>query len=196
LSPQAGLAGGAIGWAGYQLLAKLHKLVKKENKSLLSKAAVKEVVIFLGGSTISFLTGGIADAAPNPFEFAQGVSALLSEGTQFGTADGANMYGNDPQNLNLGTVSDAVLTLRDLVECCKVKSRWSGVTCTCTSTDSKGNQVTATMDVNDRTNDIPTEKPAETNDVQSLDLTSGSVMVDGHQMGFTLPGTATETHEF
>ena len=42
---------------------------------------------------------------------------------------------------------------------------------------------------------LDVERPAETNDVQSLDLTSGSQMVDGRQMGFTLPGSGVKTFE-
>ena len=155
MSPQAGLAGGAIGWAGYQLLAKLYQLGKKEKKSLLSKPVVKEILISLGGSTISFLTGGVADAIPDLFGFAVEASELVKGGTEFGTAEAASMLAGEAQDLNIGTVVDAASVLRDLVECCKVKTRWSGGTvgdgkCTCDNG--------ATMSMKD-VNNIPDNKP-------------------------------------
>ena len=63
---QVALASTAIGGGIYQLAAKIKQKVG-EGEKLGSKAVVKEIVITLAGSTISFLTGGIAEAAPDLF---------------------------------------------------------------------------------------------------------------------------------
>ena len=52
---------GAIGWGAYQLASKIRQKVGEGNK-LGSKAVVKEIAITTVTSSISFLTGGVADA--------------------------------------------------------------------------------------------------------------------------------------
>lgn len=175
-------------------MAKLYQLVIKEKKSKWSAVVMKEIAISLGTSTVSFLTGGIAEAFPNPFDFAAGVSELVSEGTHLGEAYGANMYGNDPQNLNVGTISDAVSILRDLVERCKkgegriVTDSEGGRTCTCT--DSEGNAAT----LEEKPLRPPSQDPYGGNPVHSLDLNSGPMFNgEGKPVGFVLPGTGVTT---
>ena len=156
---QVGAAGVAIAWGAYQLREKIKKLredAEETGAKLTSTVVLKEIAITLAGSTISFLTGGVAEAIPDLFGFAVGASELVKEGTEFGTAEAASMLAGEAQDLNIGTVVDAASVLRDLVECCKKggPGRWVSGKCTCT--DSKGNEATMTMkDVNN----IPDDKP-------------------------------------
>ena len=153
---QAGLALGAIAWGAYQLASKIRQKVGEGNK-LGSAAVVKEIAITLTTSTISFLTGGVAEAIPGVLGFAEGVSNLVSEGTQFGTAEAASMLEGEAEALDVGTAVDAASLLRDLVECCKGKTTRTSATCSCTDENRIATGATMRMkDVGD------SEKPQNT----------------------------------
>ena len=155
---QVGAAGVAIAWGAYQLREKIKKLredAEETGAKLTSTVVLKEIAITVGTSALSFLTGGVAEAIPDLFGFAVEASELVKGGTEFGTAEAASMLAGEAQDLNIGTVVDAASVLRDLVECCKVKTRWSGGTvgdgkCTCDNG--------ATMSMKD-VNNIPDNKP-------------------------------------
>ena len=154
-----------------------------EGNKLGSKAVVKEIVITLGASTISFLTGGIADAAPDFFGIFEGVSKAVSKGTTFGTAEGVNLAG-DAQSMNIGAVANALELFRDLAECCSLTTR----KCECPDTASalgKEKLDGATVSVNDRGAIDDLTKPAGTPDL--IYTTSGSVKDEkGKEVGFVM----------
>lgn len=170
---QAGLAVGAITWGAYQLYETIKKKLGDGHK-LLSTVVLKEVAISVAGSTVTFLTGGVADALPNLFAYAEGISDLVSEGTKFGTAEGANMLGENAQNLNIGTTFGAAEILMDLVECCKLTGGLDGEDkCTCPEGTvgkySGENMDEASMKVGDVTDRKEEALPDDTNNVQAID---------------------------
>ena len=138
-----------------------------ENKVKSGNVVIKEIAITVGQTTVSFLTGGVAEFLPDLFGLAQGVSEFVSKGTQFGIAEGANMIGDEAQNLNIGTTFDIAGTLRDLLECCKNPSQFVNNKCTCEE---------AALTLKDV--DVPDEKPEDTNDLQRIDSIEG-ITTDG-----------------
>ena len=187
---QAALAAAAIGWGAYQLASKIRQKVGEGNK-LGSKAVVKEIVITLGSSVISFLTGGIADAVPDLFGIFEGVSKAVSKGTEFGTAEGVNMAG-DAQSMNIGAVANGLELFRDLAECCNpVKG-----TCKCPDSAKESDQARrraygidgATISVNNRGAIDDLTLPANTNEgVHVTYTTSGSVKDENDkEVGFVI----------
>lgn len=179
---QAALAAAAIGWGAYQLASKIRQKVGEGNK-LGSKAVVKEIVITLGSSVISFLTGGIADAVPDLFGVFEGVSKAVSQGTQFGTAEGVNFAG-DAQSMNIGAVANALELFRDLAECCSLTTR----KCKCPdSASALGKQKIdgATVSVNNVGAIDDLTKPTGTLDLTYT--TSGSVKDENdNEVGFVI----------
>lgn len=173
---QAGLALGAIAWGAYQLAAKIREKVGQGNK-LGSAAVVKEIAITLTTSTISFLTGGVADAVPDLFGVFEGVSDAVSKGTEVGTAAGVNVAG-DAQSMNIGAGFNFLELFRDLAECCDLTTG----SCQCPGQRFDG----ATVSVNDRGAIDDLTRPAVTNEPSIIYKTSGSVMVGGEERGFVL----------
>ena len=137
-----------------------------EAKVKSGNVVIKEISITVAQTTVSFLTGGVAEFLPDLFGLAQGVSEFVSEGTQFGIAEGANMIGPEAQNLNIGTTFDIAGTLRDLVECCKSASQFVNDKCTCEEASD------ATITLKD-VGDIPDQKPTGTNDLHLIDSIEG-----------------------
>ena len=180
---QAGLALGAIAWGAYQLAAKIREKVGQGNK-LGSAAVVKEIAITLTTSTISFLTGGVADAVPDLFGVFEGVSDAVSKGTEVGTAAGVNVAG-DAQSMNIGAGFNFLELFRDLAECCNLETR----SCQCPDSvpaDRAERFNGATVSVNDRGAIDDLTRPAVTNEPSLIYKTSGSVMVGGEERGFVL----------
>ena len=173
---------GAIGWGAYQLASKIRQKVGEGNK-LGSKAVVKEIAITTVTSSISFLTGGVADALPDLFGVAEGVSEAVSKGTQFGTAEGLNMAG-EPQSMNIGAAFNVLELFRDLAECCSLTTR----KCKCPDSASalgKAKIDGATVSVNNRGAIDDLTKPAGTPDL--IYTTSGSVTDEnGEERGFVM----------
>lgn len=181
---------GAIGWGAYQLASKIRQKVGEGNK-LGSKAVVKEIAITTVTSSISFLTGGVADALPDLFGVAEGVSEAVSKGTQFGTAEGLNMAG-EPQSMNIGAAFNVLELFRDLAECCNpVKG-----TCKCPDSAKESDQARrraygidgATISVNNRGAIDDLTLPANTNEgVHVTYTTSGSVKDENDkEVGFVI----------
>ena len=114
---QAAAAAVAIGYGAYQLAKKIHDKSKSlgEDESLSATWVVKEVTITLAATTLTFLTGGLADAVPDVFGFASEISKLVTESTHIATADGVH-FGENAQNINVGSVADVAALIANLAE--------------------------------------------------------------------------------
>ena len=114
---QAAAALVAIGYGAWQLADKIKKKSKElgDDESLSATWVIKEVTITTALMTITFLTGGLADAVPDLFGFASEASKFLSESTHIAEAADVH-FGENPQNINIGSVADIADIFRGLAE--------------------------------------------------------------------------------
>lgn len=114
---QAAAAAVAIGYGAYQLATKIRDKAKtlEPDDSLSKTWVIKEVAITVAATTITFLTGGLADAVPDLFGFAEDLSKLVCDQTHIAEANGVH-FGENAQNINVGSVADIAGLIRDLRE--------------------------------------------------------------------------------
>jgi len=107
----------AIGYGAWQLADKIQKKQKElgDDESLSATWVIQEVTITTALMTITFLTGGLADAVPDLFGFASEASKFLSESTHIAEAADVH-FGENPQNINIGSVADIADIFRGLAE--------------------------------------------------------------------------------
>ena len=116
---QAALAIVAIGYGAWQLAFKIREKQKElgDDESLSTTWIIKEVTFTLGLTTITFLTGGLADMIPDLPGFASEASEWLADSpiTHWGEAKGVH-FGENPQDINVGSAADVGDLIRGLRE--------------------------------------------------------------------------------